>query len=57
MEGGITVLLDEVPIASLSCKPGPETVIAPMFTLQDAMTDSGYCRDPERHEWRLDGCD
>lgn len=56
LEAGVTILRGESFLASLSCGGGPGTVIAPLFTIQDAMAAAGFCRDPARHEWRRDGC-
>lgn len=54
LEGGVNILQGMDVLASLSCEPGSETKIAPMFSLEDAMTEAGYCL--ERHEWQRDGC-
>lgn len=56
LEGGVNILEGEKLLTSVSCKPGSETVIAPLFTLEDTMAASGFCRDRERHEWRRDDC-
>lgn len=56
LEAGVNILRGEELLASHSCAGGPGTVIAPLFTVQDAMAAAGFCRDPTRHEWRRDGC-
>lgn len=56
LEGGVNILHDKTFLASLSCKPGPGNVIAPLFTLEDTMAAAGYCHDPEHREWRRGNC-
>ncbi|RNF35772.1 hypothetical protein [Paracoccus methylarcula] len=56
LEGGVNVLRGEELLVSLSCQPGPGTVIAPLFTIGDAMAEAGFCRDPDLHEWRRGDC-
>ncbi|WP_287884675.1 MULTISPECIES: hypothetical protein [Paracoccus] len=56
LEAGVTILRGEAFLAALSCKSGPATVIAPLFTIQDAMAAAGFCRDLNRHEWRRGSC-
>ncbi len=56
LKAGVNILRGEELLASLTCESGPGTVIAPLFTIYDAMTAAGFCRDPSRHEWRRDNC-
>ena len=59
-EGGVNVLKGEATVATLLCRPGPgpgpDTVIAPVFAIEDAMQAAGFCRDREAGTWRRDGC-
>lgn len=55
-EGGVNVLKGDAVLARLQCRPGPETVIAPIFSVEDAMQAAGFCRDREAESWRRDGC-
>lgn len=57
LEAGVTVLRDDVRLASLSCESQPDTVIAPVFSISDAMTDAGFCFNRTSREWRQGGCD
>lgn len=56
LQAGVNVLRGEELLASLTCESGPGTVIAPLFTIHDAMAEAGFCRDLSRHEWRRGGC-
>lgn len=56
LEAGVNVLRGDDLLASLTCESGPGTVIAPLFTIHDAMAEAGFCRDLTRHEWRRGGC-
>lgn len=57
LEAGVNVMRDDALVASLSCQQGPGTVIAPLFTVEDRMTEAGYCYDRDSFEWRRGGCD
>ena len=48
----MNVLRGDDLLASLTCRPGPETQIAPIFALSDAMTDAGWRRDLDAGVWR-----
>lgn len=52
LEAGVTVLKDGQVLASLSCAPGPETTVAPIFALSDAMTEAGWTWDLDARTWR-----
>lgn len=54
LEAGVTIMRDEEFLSTVTCEPGPGTYIAPLFTLEDAMTAAGYCL--ERDKWRLEDC-
>lgn len=56
LEGGVDVLKDGRPLVSLTCRPGADATVAPIFALSDAMDAAGYCRDLEANVWRRDGC-
>ncbi|MDF2232296.1 hypothetical protein P2H44_06980 [Albimonas sp. CAU 1670] len=56
LEGGVDVLKGETLVASLTCRPGPDATLAPIFALEDAMHAAGYCRDREANAWRREGC-
>ncbi len=54
LEAGVTVLKGETLLASLTCRPGPGTTIAPIFALSDAMTEAGWRWDLDARTWRRD---
>lgn len=56
LEAGVNVLRNGELLTALSCRPGSETVIAPAFTIEDAMDAAGFCRDTDTHTWRRGGC-
>lgn len=56
MRAGAAVSRGAEPLSMHVCLPGPDAVIAPAFTIEDAMMAAGYCRDLERREWRRGGC-
>ncbi|SFI63671.1 hypothetical protein [Albimonas pacifica] len=54
LEAGVSVLKGERLVASLTCRPGPGTVVAPIFTLSDAMIEAGWRWDLDARAWRRD---
>lgn len=57
MRAGVVVSRGDEPLSRHACLPGPDTVIAPAFAIEDAMRAAGYCRDFARQTWRRGGCD
>ncbi len=51
LEAGVHISKGDEDIASFTCQRDGQTKIAPLFALEDAMEQAGWCYDSGKFEW------
>ncbi len=52
LEAGVHIFKGDEDIASFTCQRDGQTKIAPLFALEDAMEQAGWCYDSGKFEWQ-----
>lgn len=52
LEAGVHISKGDEDIASFTCQRDAQTKIAPLFALEDAMEQAGWCYDTGKFEWQ-----
>ncbi|RBO90974.1 hypothetical protein [Pseudochrobactrum asaccharolyticum] len=52
LEAGVHIAKGDQDVASFTCQRDAQTKIAPLFALEDAMEQAGWCYIQDRFEWQ-----